>query len=80
MPTLDELRQQLDSLEADLPRMIQDCPDPSDFWPEFAGAADIIEDHAGEHCALVQERIAAMLAQHGRYIAFADAEPATTDA
>lgn len=79
MPTLDELHQQLNALEADLPRMIQDHPDPSDFWPEFVGAADIIEDQAEEHCALVEGRIAAMLAQHGRYVALADAEPATSD-
>lgn len=80
MPTLDDLNAQLDALEASLHQMIEDYPDPSDFWPEFAGAAATIEDMAGEHCDVVHERIAAMLAKHGRYIAFADAEPETTNA
>lgn len=60
-----QLTAQLDALEADLPRMIQAHPDPGDFWCEFAGTADIIEDHAGDHCQYVSDRIDAMLARHG---------------
>lgn len=64
-----ELTFQLDALEAALPGLIADNPDPADFWPAFAGQADVIEDAAGEHTQEVNQRIADMLAKHGRYIA-----------
>lgn len=58
----------LDALEAQLPALIEANPDPGDFWMAFAGEADVIEDRAGEHLGQVSERIAAMLAKHGRYL------------
>ena len=72
MATIAELTTQLDALQAQLPQLIADNPDPGDFWCEFAGQADLIEDQAGEHTALVARRIADMLAEHGRYIATID--------
>ncbi|WP_246193437.1 hypothetical protein [Pseudoxanthomonas suwonensis] len=36
----------------------------------FAGVADVIEDQAGEHGQAVGKRLAAMLAQHGRYMSY----------
>lgn len=74
MTTQDQLTAMLDALEAALPAMIEDNPDPAEFWAAFAGEADIIEDQAGEHCAMVGQRIQAMLAEHGRYIAVVDQE------
>jgi hypothetical protein len=69
MTTQTELTQLLDELEASLPKMIEDNPDPSDFWLAFAGEADVIEDQAGDHAALVHQRIETMLGAHGRAIA-----------
>ena len=69
MTTQEQLTKMLDELEARLPHMIAEHPDDADFWPEFAGAADDIEDQAGDHRPMVIERINAMLAEHGRYIA-----------
>lgn len=72
MATQDQLTSMLDALEAALPGLIENNPDPGDFWAAFAGEADAIEDQAGEHSAMVGQRIAAMLAEHGRYIATID--------
>lgn len=72
---LANLNRQLDALEAALPGLITDYPDPGDFWMAFAGQADVIEDAAGEHAEHVHQRIAAMLAQHGRTIAVVDTPP-----
>ncbi|MGH8464133.1 MAG: hypothetical protein ACRER5_08295 [Pseudomonas sp.] len=76
MTTIAELTTQLDALQAQLPKMIADNPDPGDFWCEFAGQADLIEDQAGEHTALVARRIAGMLAEHGRYVASVEVDDA----
>lgn len=72
MKSWDELTTLLDALEDQLPAMVEDNPDPSDFWMAFAGPADLIEDEAGEHTKAVMERIKKMLARHGRYIAVVD--------
>jgi len=69
---LNEMTSQLNELEAALPQMVADNPDPADFWPEFAGVADCLEGQAGEHSDLFWARINTMLAKHGRYIAYAD--------
>ena len=72
-PTLPHLNALLDELERKLPSLIEDYPEPGEFWMAFAGEADVIEDQTPlEHCQLVQARIAEMLAKHGRYIAFMD--------
>lgn len=57
---LTELHRQVNLLEADVPRWLQEYPNPADFWPLFAGAADVIEDQAGEHCREISERIHAI--------------------
>lgn len=64
-----DLEHQLADLDGRLPALIKANPDPGEFWMAFAGEADAIEDHAGEHAGQVSERIAAMLGQQGRYIA-----------
>ncbi|MCI2243289.1 hypothetical protein L3067_01520 [Xanthomonas sp. PPL568] len=64
----DQLQQRLADLEADIPRMLRDAADNlGDFWSEFAGAADTIEDAAltGEDAQYVSRRIDQMLARHG---------------
>lgn len=69
MTSLDQLTTLLDALEAKLPDLLAAYPADGDFWMAFAGEADAIEDRAGEHVGVVNQRISAMLAQHGRYIA-----------
>lgn len=60
------LQQHLNVLEARLPDMIRALPEPADFWPEFAGHADVIVDAAGESdCDWVHERLDDMLRHHG---------------
>lgn len=65
----DDLESRLVALEQSLPQLIADTPDPADFWPAFAGEADVIEDMAGDHCPEVSRRIDAMLSKHGYYLA-----------
>lgn len=72
MADLLTLTRLLDELENQLPDLIQDNPDPGDFWMAFAGQADVIEDQAGEFTSVVRKRLNTMLAQHGRYIAVVD--------
>lgn len=69
MTDLTTLDAMLDELAARLPAIIQENPDPGDFWCEFAGYVDVIEDQACDHCEHVMGRINAMLAEHGRYVA-----------
>lgn len=69
MPPLDQIMAMLDALEAKLPDLLAAYPSHGDFWMAFAGEADAIEDQAGEHVGLVSQRINAMLARYGRYIA-----------
>lgn len=67
MKTRAELAHLLDALEQALPALVSDHPDPADFWPAFAGQADVIEDAAGsgDDAYYVQDRIGAMLAKFG---------------
>jgi len=61
-----ELDAMLDRLEERLPSMIGDNPDEGDFWCEFAGEADHIEDQtSAADCDHVRGRINAMLAKQG---------------
>jgi len=49
MPKLhprDREQTQLNGLLATLPYLQQEFPDPADFWPAFAGLADLIIDGA----------------------------------
>lgn len=69
---LNELTSCLDELEAALPQMIEGNPNPGDFWAEFAGLTDVIEDQAGEHRGYFSGRVNSMLAKHGRYLAIAN--------
>lgn len=59
--TLPELKEALVALEAKLPRLREDYPNAGDFWPIFAGEADVIEDSAGEHKRFVSREIERML-------------------
>lgn len=60
-----ELTAMLARLEAALPDMVAMHPDASDFWPAFAGVADIIEDSAGPaDLRWVSDAIMALIAAH----------------
>lgn len=64
----DALARRLDALEAELPALIQANPDPAGFWEAFLAVADPLEEQAGAHQAVVRQRIASMLAAHGRFL------------
>lgn len=64
----NDLERLLTNLEAQLRGMIEAYPTEGDFWMAFAGEADVIEDQAGQHAPMVAERIARMLARHGRFL------------
>lgn len=76
MTTFDQLTILLDALEAKLPDLLAAYPADGDFWMAFAGEADVIEDQAGEHVGVVNQRISAMLARHGRFIAAVEIDDA----
>lgn len=60
--TRAQLDVMLDALDAELPAMLEQCPDDGDFWSEFAGRADEIEEAArNEDCAYVTQRIDVMI-------------------
>ena len=59
-PPLAELNRQVDLLEAEVSRWLEEFPDPADFWPLFAGVADVIEDLAGPHSLEIGDRIQAI--------------------
>jgi len=65
MADLNTLNLLLGDLEAALPQMMRDHPDLCDFWPAFAGLADVIEDNSGVHYEIVANRIDRMLQKHG---------------
>lgn len=66
MKTRDDLQALLNSLEADLPGMLERNPDPADFWPEFAGRADEIVDGAGpDDHDWATAKVDELLALHG---------------
>ncbi|WP_440986247.1 hypothetical protein ACQHIH_21340 (plasmid) [Xanthomonas sontii] len=53
-----ELDQMLDNLEAQVSTMLEQCPNEGDFWSEFAGHADVIEDAARQDdCEYVTKRM-----------------------
>ena len=60
--------ERLGALEAGLPELVRANPDPTEFWETFLQIADPLEEQAGGHQDQVQQRIAAMLAVHGRYL------------
>ena len=63
----NEIDSRLHKLRADLPSMLADAEDESDFWPAFAGEADLIEDGAvsAEDCRYVRNQLNRMLQQAG---------------
>lgn len=62
-----ELDARLQKLRLDLPSMLADAEDEDDFWPGFAGEADLIEDGAvsAEDCRYVRYQLDRMLRQAG---------------
>lgn len=67
---LDELNRRLDALEAHLLELVTCHPTEGDFWAAFLAVADRLEEVAGAHAEAVGQRLVAMLAWHGRYIAY----------
>jgi hypothetical protein len=66
----------LDALEKALPGMVKSDPDAPDFWPLFAGEADVIVDGAApEDCDYVRGRIDCMLKNAGMIPGEDEGEP-----
>jgi len=61
----EQLDGQLTQLRKALPRLVKEYPDAADFWPAFAGMADVIEDNAGVLASYASERIQKMLGEFG---------------
>lgn len=63
----NQLNARLHKLRVDLPSMLADSGDEDDFWPAFAGEADLIEDGAvsAEDCRYVRNQLNRMLQQAG---------------
>lgn len=63
----NELDGRLQKLRADVPSMLAESLDPDDFWPVFAGEADLIEDGAvsAEDCRYVRNQLNRILQQAG---------------
>lgn len=63
----NEIDARLQKLRADLPSMLAESEDRDDFWPAFAGEADVIEDGAGSahDCRYVRDQLNRMLMQAG---------------
>lgn len=62
-----EIDARLHKLRADVPSMLADAEDEDDFWPAFAGEADVIEDGAvsAEDVRYVRNQINRILQQAG---------------
>lgn len=63
----NELDGRLQKLRADVPSMLAESLDQDDFWPVFAGEADLIEDGAvsAEDCRYVRNQLNRILQQAG---------------
>lgn len=65
MLDLTTLDNRLDALQASLPALKEQYPEPGEFIIAFAGSADVLEDQAGPHAAHVAQRIREMLTAEG---------------
>lgn len=62
----DDLQLRLNRLVVAMPRLRREYPDPADFFPAFAGEADVILDSAPpEHFDWVATSLDGMLGFHG---------------
>lgn len=63
----NQIDARLHKLRTDIRSMLADSEDEDDFWPVFAGEADLIEDGAvsAEDCRYVRNQLNRMLQQAG---------------
>ncbi|WP_130618096.1 hypothetical protein [Dyella amyloliquefaciens] len=59
------LQKALNLIEGHLPRLLDEYPDPADFWPAFAGEADSLLEEAGQEHEWVADKLESMLTFHG---------------
>jgi hypothetical protein len=65
--TRDHAQALLQLLDQLLPALIADNPDDADFWPAFAGEADVILDGVGpEDHEWASKAIDELLTKHGK--------------
>ena len=65
MMTREALQTRLDELDAALEDLKKAHPNPDEFWPEFAGMADVIlDDASAEDYDWVNRRTDEILAKH----------------
>ncbi|QNK01502.1 hypothetical protein [Dyella telluris] len=65
MTTRAALQKALNRIEGHLPDLLEQFPEPGDFWPAFAGEADTLLESAGQEHDWVADKLESMLAFHG---------------
>lgn len=64
--TREQLAERLRALDAALPRLCAEYPDPDEFWNAFASEADFATECAGEEdYDWVNAQVDALLRKHG---------------
>jgi hypothetical protein len=59
------LQKALNRVEAHLPYLLDQFPDPGDFWSAFAGETEAVIGGAGQEADWVADKLESMLTFHG---------------
>jgi len=59
------LQKALNRLEGYLPHLLEQFPELGEFWPAFAGEAEIVLEGAGQEADWVADKLESMLTFHG---------------
>ncbi|AIF46371.1 hypothetical protein HY57_03420 [Dyella japonica A8] len=65
MTTRAALQKALNRIEAYLPHLLEQFPEPGEFWPAFAGESEAVIEGAGQDHEWVADRLESMLTFHG---------------
>jgi hypothetical protein len=65
MTTRATLQGALNRIEAHLPHLLEQFPEPAECWPAFAGEADAVLEDAGPEHDWVADKLESMLTFHG---------------
>lgn len=65
MTTRAALQKALNRIEAYLPHLLDQFPEPGEFWPAFAGEAEAVIEGAGQDHEWVADKLESMLTFHG---------------
>lgn len=65
MTTRAALQKALNRIEAYLPHLLEQFPEPGEFWAAFADEASIVLERAGQEHDWVADKLESMLTFHG---------------